>query len=71
MPLCNTIYEGILDEFGFDADYTVKCIEANRHNDITATYHLMLKKAMRREREYLSSTTLVTKSVERLSHRPH
>jgi hypothetical protein len=68
MPLCNTIYEEILDEFGFDADYAVKCIEANRHNDITATYHLMVKRAMRIENEYLPSTTHVTKSLERINH---
>jgi len=47
MPLDNLIYEQVLEKFGFDADYTVKCIEANRHNDITAAYHLMHKKALR------------------------
>jgi len=47
MPLEDTIYEQILDEFGFDPDYSVKCIEANRHNNITATYHLLYKKALR------------------------
>jgi hypothetical protein len=31
----------ILDKFNYDPDYTVKCIEANRHNQITSTYHLM------------------------------
>lgn len=45
MQLDNAIYEQILDKFKFDADYSVKCIEANRHNEITATYHLMHKKA--------------------------
>ncbi len=47
MPLDNLIYEKILENFGFDADYTVKCIEANRHNNITVAYHLMLKKSLR------------------------
>ena len=45
MPLNNIVYEQVLDQFGFDADYAVKCIEANRHNNITAAYHLMYKKA--------------------------
>jgi len=35
----------VLEQFGFDADYAVKCIEANRHNNITAAYHLMYKRA--------------------------
>jgi 5'-AMP-activated protein kinase, catalytic alpha subunit len=45
MPFNNTVYEQALEQFGFDADYTVKCIEANRHNSVTAAYHLMYKKA--------------------------
>ena len=40
MPVDDQMYEQLLDEFNFDADYSVKCIEANRHNHITATYHL-------------------------------
>jgi hypothetical protein len=42
----------MLDEFNFDADYSVKCIEANRHNHITATYHLMEKKNLRENKAY-------------------
>jgi hypothetical protein len=45
MPINNTVYEQVVDKFGFDADYTGKCIEANRHNNITAVYHLLYKKA--------------------------
>lgn len=37
----------MLDEFNYDPDYSVKCIEANRHNQITATYHLLTKRALR------------------------
>ena len=45
MPVDNRVYHMMLDEFkDFDPDYSVKCIEANRHNQITATYHLMSKK---------------------------
>lgn len=53
MPLNDTLYEQILDEFCFDPDYTVKCIEANRHNNITATYHLLFKKAVRQNKPYV------------------
>lgn len=56
MPLNNTVYEQVLEQFGFDADYTVKCIEANRHNNITAAYHLLFKKAQRLNRPYVSTT---------------
>ena len=52
MPVNDQIYELMLDEFNFDADYSVKCIEANRHNHITATYHLMEKKSARDNKAY-------------------
>lgn len=55
MPVNNTIYEQCLDEFGFDPDYSVKCIEANRHNHITATYHLLFKKALSQNKPYIAS----------------
>lgn len=69
MPLNNTIYEQILDQFGFDADYTVKCVEANRHNNITAAYHLMYKKAQRLNKDYVgASSSHVTGSVDRVMY---
>ena len=43
----------MLDEFNYDPDYSVKCIEANRHNQITATYHLLTKKALRQDKNFL------------------
>ncbi len=42
--------EQILEEtvkLGFDQNFTKKCIEANRHNDATTTYYLLLKKFVR------------------------
>ena len=45
MPVNDKMYQMMLDEFNYDPDYSVKCIEANRHNQITATYHLLTKKA--------------------------
>lgn len=32
-----------LIELGFDGEYSIKWIEANNHNNITATYSLLLK----------------------------
>ena len=42
--------EGILDrlkEFDFDLEYALRCIEANKHNHITTTYYLLLKKHLK------------------------
>lgn len=44
MPITNDIYSLIIEQQKFDQEYAVKCIEANRHNSITATYHLIYKK---------------------------
>lgn len=46
----------MLDEFNYDPDYSVKCIEANRHNQITATFHLLTKKALRKDKNFLDGT---------------
>ena len=64
MPVEDTIYEQILDEYGFDPDYAVKCIEANRHNNITATYHLLYKKALRQKKPF-TNVSHVTGSLDR------
>jgi hypothetical protein len=34
----------IVEEYDFETEYSVKCLEANRHNHITATYHLINKR---------------------------
>ena len=65
MPLNDILYEQILDEFCFDPDYSVKCIEANRHNHITATYHLLFKKAVRQNKPFVNVNTHVTGSLDR------
>ncbi len=36
-----------LSNFGFDPEYTQKCVEANKHNSATTTYYLLLKKFLR------------------------
>ena len=45
----------MLDEYNFDPDYSVKCIEANRHNHITATYCLIFKKALKQNKTIIES----------------
>ena len=53
MPVNDKMYQMMLDEFNYDPDYSVKCIEANRHNQITATYHLLTKKTLRKDKNIL------------------
>lgn len=55
MPVNDKMYQMMLDEFNYDPDYSVKCIEANRHNQITATYHLLTKKALRQDKNFLDN----------------
>lgn len=33
-----------LSDYDIDLDYARKCIEANKHNQVTATYYLLLRK---------------------------
>ena len=61
----------MLDEFNYDPDYSVKCIEANRHNQITATYHLMSKKIAKQEKNMddMGTTENMVGSLDR-EHKP-
>ena len=47
MPLDEELFKMMQDEHTFDVDYAAKCIESNRHNQITATYHLIHKRQRR------------------------
>lgn len=44
MPVEQKLYSRLLEEFKFDTKYASKCIEDNRHNHITACYHLIEKR---------------------------
>lgn len=44
MPVEQKLYNHILTEFKFEPKYAQKCIEDNRHNHITACYHLIDKR---------------------------
>ena len=44
MPVDEKLFGRLLDEYKFDSKYAVKCIEDNRHNHITACYHLIDKR---------------------------
>jgi len=39
----------LIEDFNFEEEYAIRCMEANRHNHITATYHLINKKNQRNQ----------------------
>jgi len=47
MPWEKTLLTKLIEDFQFEEEYAVRCMEANRHNHITATYHLINKKNYR------------------------
>lgn len=59
------MYKLVLAEHKFEPDYALKCIEANRHNSITATYHLLYKKALRNNLHISENSTTATGSIDR------
>ena len=34
----------MLNEYNFKKDYVIKCINANKHNHVTTSYYLLLKR---------------------------
>lgn len=56
-------------KLGFQSEFTKKCIEANRHNDCTTTYYLLLKKHIKNggtSKTYLGSETFDKTLIEPL-----
>ena len=43
MPINKEIL-AMLKQYGFDLEHSQKCIEANKHDNVTTTYYLLLKK---------------------------
>jgi hypothetical protein len=47
MPWEKTLLSKLIEDYQFEEEYAIRCMEANRHNHITATYHLIDKKSHR------------------------
>ena len=47
MPWTRDLLQRLINDFQFEEEYSIRCLEANRHNHITATYHLINKKNQR------------------------
>ena len=70
MPWTRDLLQRLINDFQFEEEYSIRCLEANRHNHITATYHLINKKNQRNTymRETFSTRTTenATSKRERL-----
>jgi hypothetical protein len=49
MPWNQELLSKLIEDFHFEEEYAIRCMEANRHNHITATYHLINKKNQRNQ----------------------
>jgi len=49
-----------LESYGFSRDYAVKCLQTNKHNHLTTTYHLLKAKKQRSQTEVGSKTGIST-----------
>ena len=44
IPIDKRVIEQTAQTMSIQPDYTIKCVEANRHNNVTTAYYLMFKK---------------------------
>jgi serine/threonine protein kinase len=47
MPWQKELLTKLIEDFQWEEEYSIRCMESNRHNNITATYHLINKKNQR------------------------
>ena len=64
MPYTRELLMRLINDFQFEEEYSIRCLEANRHNHITATYHLINKKNQRNQ--YMRET-FSTRNQENVS----
>lgn len=48
VPIDNTILDTMQNQYGIDKHYARKCIQANKHNHISASYYLLLKEIIKK-----------------------
>ena len=53
-----------MEDHNIEIDYARKCIEANKHNHVTATYYLILKKHIKAGGESIADARLPTYNPE-------
>lgn len=47
IPVDHEILKGLINYNNYDLDYVQTCVEANRHNEVTVTYYLAMKKFLK------------------------
>jgi len=48
VPIDTNILESMSDDYGIDKNYARMCIQANKHNHISASYYLLLKEIIKK-----------------------
>ena len=48
MPIDTTILDRMDTDFGLEKGYAKKCIQVNKHNQVTSTYYLLLKELIKK-----------------------
>lgn len=71
MPWQKDFLNKLIEDFQWEEDYAIRCMEANRHNHITATYHLLNKKQQRNQymRDTFSTHRNNTKDIDQKRER--
>ena len=65
MPYNEQIFKMIQENNNFDEEYSIKCIESNRHNTVTAVYHLIHKKQMKNNKIISDYPQTMAGSIDR------
>ena len=61
-----------LEKYGIDLDYTKKCLEANKHNNYTTSYYLLLKKYLQSGGNSIADYSTKSQELHRLEESsPH
>ena len=48
VPIDSTILDRMDTDFGLEKGYAKKCIQVNKHNQVTSTYYLLLKELIKK-----------------------
>lgn len=73
MPIDQDIIS-MMANYGYEEEYSKKCIDANKHNNITAAYFLLLKKKLKEgtaSNADISNERFDYEQVKPLNHRQH
>ena len=61
----NSFIIKILEEYGCNKEYAIKCIQMNKHNSVTTTYYLLLKN---KKRDFIQKLEKSGKNTNKYFH---